>query len=111
MSDSNKPYYQEIELDTKDNWLHDRYLNIPMDSLIIKAERAVRHHHGVFWGDENHGMAIVGIAHDDDGEKYFIMKNSWGTDRPYKGLEYVSFEYFRKHTFSLVMTKEAYGLP
>ena len=111
MSDSNKPYYQEIELDTKDNWLHDRYLNVPMDSLIIKAERAVRHHHGVFWGDENHGMAIVGIAHDDDGEKYFIMKNSWGTDRPYKGLEYVSFEYFRKRTFSLVMTKEAYGLP
>ena len=108
MSNSKKPYYQEMELDTEDNWLHDRYLNVPMDSLIIKTEHAVRHHHGVFWGDEDHGMSIVGIAHDDDGEKYFIMKNSWGTNRPYKGLEYVSFKYFREHTFSVVMTKEAF---
>jgi bleomycin hydrolase len=56
-------------------------------------------------------MAIVGIAHDDEGKKYFIMKNSWGTDRPYGGLEYVSYVYFKKHTVSVIMTKKAYGLP
>ena len=108
MSNSRKPYYQEMELETKDNWLHDRYLNIPMDSLIVKTERAVRAHHGVCWGDEGHGMAIVGIAHDEDGEKYFVMKNSWGTDGPYKGLEYVSFKYFKEHTVTVEMTKDAY---
>ena len=56
-------------------------------------------------------MAIVGIAHDDKGEQYFIMKNSWGTDGPNKGLEYVPFDYFKKHTVSVVMTKKAYGRP
>ena len=111
MCDDDKPYYEESELDTPDNWLHDRYLNIPMDSLFVKTERAVRQHHGVCWCDEKHGMAIVGIAHDDEGKKYFIMKNSWGTDRPYKGLEYVSFRHFRNHTVSVVMTKEAYSPP
>ena len=53
-------------------------------------------------------MAIVGIAHDDKGEKYFIMKNSWGTDRPHQGLDYLSFEDFREKTLAVEMTKKAY---
>ena len=109
MCDDDKPYYQESELEVEDNWLHDRYLNIPMDSLFAKTERAVRQHHGVCWEDKGHAMAIVGIAHDDSGEKYFIMKNSWGTDRPYGGLDYISFKDFKKKTIAVEMTKEAYG--
>ena len=109
MCDDDKPYYEESELEVEDNWLHDRYLNIPMDSMIIKTEQAVRQHHGVCWENEDHAMAIVGIAHDDKGEKYFIMKNSWGKDRPYGGLEYISFEDFRSETVAIEMTKEAYS--
>jgi bleomycin hydrolase len=56
-------------------------------------------------------MAIVGIAHDDQGEPFFIMKNSWGTDRPHQGLDYLSFKDFRKETLAIEMTKKAYGLP
>ena len=108
MCDDSKPYYQESELEVEDNWLHDRYLNIPMDSLFAKTERAVRQHHGVCWEDKGHGMAIVGIAHDDKGEKYFIMKNSWGTKRPHGGLEYISYKDFKKNTIAVEMTKEAY---
>ena len=108
MSDDDKPYYEESELEVPDNWLHDRYLNIPMDTLFAKTERAVRQHHGVCWEDKGHAMAIVGIAHDDEGEKYFIMKNSWGTDRPYGGLEYISFNQFKKTTIAVEMTKEAF---
>ena len=110
MSTPKKPYYQESELEMEDNWLHDRYLNIPMDSLFTKTERAVRRHHGVCWEDKGHAMAIVGIAHDDKGEKYFIMKNSWGTKRPHGGLEYISFDDFRENTIAVEMTKEAYEL-
>ncbi len=108
MCDDSQPYGQEIELNTPDNWLHDRYLNIPMDTLFAKTERAVRQHHGVCWEDKGHGMAIVGIAHDDKGESYFIMKNSWGKERPYKGLEYISFDQFKKTTVAVEMTKEAF---
>lgn len=111
MCSKDKPYDEEAELETEDNWLHDRYLNIPVDSLLLKTERAVRQHHGVCWCDEGHAMAIVGIARDDENGKYFIMKNSWGTDGPYNGLKYVSFNHFKKHTVSVVMTKKAYGLP
>ena len=109
MCDPRQPYDQEIVLDTPDNWLHDRYLNVPIDTLLTKTERAVREHHGVCWADDSHGMAIVGIAHDDQGEPFFVMKNSWGTDRPHKGLDYVSFSDFKRNTRTLIMTKKAYG--
>ena len=106
-----KPYYQEVDIVLPDNWMHDRFYNIPMDSLLAKTIRAVHQHHGVCWEDEDHAMAIVGIAHDDGGHRYFIMKNSWGTEGPYGGLEYISYKFFRKKTVAVEMTKEAYGLP
>ncbi len=110
-SNDEEPYNQEVDIDLPDNWMHDRFYNIPMDSLLAKTERAVRQHHGVCWESERHAMAIVGIAHDDKGQKYFIMKNSWGTDRPHQGLDYLSFEDFREETLAIEMTKKAYGLP
>ena len=111
MCNPDKPYYQESELEVEDNWLHDRYLNIPIDSLLANTERAVRQHHGVCWEDKGHAMAIVGIAHDDKGEKYFIMKNSWGTKRPHGGLEYISFDDFRKKTIAVELPKECFSGP
>ena len=110
-SNDDEPYYQMTDIDVPDNWLHDRYYNIPMDSLLAKTERAVRAHHGICWESKGHAMAIVGIAHDSIGAKYFIMKNSWGTDRPHKGLDYLSFEKFKRKTVAIEMTKKAYGLP
>ena len=108
MCDDRKPYYEKIELEIPDNWTHEQYLNIPIDSMIVKTERAVRNHHGVCWEDEGHAMAIVGLAHDEDGEQYFIMKNSWGEQGKYKGLEYVSYKMFRDKTVAIEMTNDAY---
>ena len=110
-SNSHEPYYKDIDIDLPDNWLHDRFYNIPIDSLLVKTELAVKAHHGVCWESKKHAMAIVGIAHDDAGNKYFIMKNSWGSERPHKGLDYLSFEDFCDQTLAIEMTKKAYGLP
>ena len=109
MSNDALPYNEETELDIPDNWTHERYLNIPMDSLIAKTERAVRQHHGVCWEDANHAMAIVGLAHDDQGERYFVMKNSWGDSTPHGGLEYYPITRFAQETIAVEMTREAYG--
>jgi len=106
--DDSKPYNQTWVLDMPDNWTHEQYLNIPMDSLLQKTEWAVRQHHGVCWEDKNHAMAIVGLAHDQEGERYFVMKNSWGEIGPYNGLEYVSYQMFSSLTVAVEMTKEAY---
>ena len=100
-STDDAPYYQDVDIDLPDNWTHERFFNIPIDSLLAKTERAVRQHHGVCWESKGHAMAIVGIAHDENGQKYFIMKNSWGTDGPYNGLAYLSFKKFRKITLAV----------
>ena len=109
-ANAEEPYYQDVDIDLPDNWMHDRFYNIPMDSLLAKTIRAVKQHHGVCWESKGHAMAIVGIAHDDEGRKYFIMKNSWGTERPYKGLDYLSFRRFKKKTLAVEMTRDAAGL-
>ena len=109
ISDDSKPYYETSELEIPDNWTHEQYLNIPMDSLLVRTERSVSAHHGVCWEDKSHAMAIVGLAHDEDGEQYVIMKNSWGDSGPYGGLEYVSYQMFCSETIAVEMTKEAYS--
>lgn len=107
-TDDSRPYYQDVRIDSPDNWLGNRFHNVPADTLLARTERAVRRHHGVCWENRSHAMAIVGIARDDAGSRYFIMKNSWGTDRPYQGLDYLSFEDFRTQTLAVEMTRAAF---
>ncbi len=54
---------------------------------------------------DDHCMEIVGLAHDKLGAKYFICKNSWGKDNPYKGLMFMSLDYFRLKTVLVVLRK------
>lgn len=56
---------------------------------------------------DDHCMAVVGLAHDKAGRRYFVMKNSWGTDNPYGGLMYMSFDYFKLKTVAVFLPKEA----
>jgi bleomycin hydrolase len=100
------PYYKKVEVPTADNWEHNSLLNLPVDTLLKKTERAVRSGHPVCWESAGHAMAIVGIAHDENGKKYFVMKNSWGTDQPDGGLVYMSFSAFRKKTLAVEMLNE-----
>ena len=50
-------------------------------------------------------MCLIGIAHDKKGHPYFIAKNSWGTDNPYGGLMYLSFDYVKMKTIAVVMKR------
>jgi len=48
-------------------------------------------------------MSIVGLAHDGEGRRYFIMKNSWGASNQFKGFIYVSFPYVRMKTIAVLV--------
>lgn len=107
-SNDNERYDQFIDIELPDNWEHQRFWNIPMDTLLQKTERAVRQHHGVCWESRGHAMAIVGLARDAQQNRYFIMKNSWGNSDRDHGLVYMTYERFRKETLAVEMTREAY---
>lgn len=50
---------------------------------------------------DDHGMVIVGIAKDQEGNKYYKVKNSWDTNQIYDGFFYVSMPYFLEKTLNI----------
>lgn len=58
---------------------------------------------------DDHLMHIVGIALDQKGTKYYLIKNSWGEISDYKGFLYMSESYMKMKTVSIMIHKD--GLP
>ena len=56
---------------------------------------------------DDHGMHIYGLAQDQNGTKYFIVKNSWGEAGKYKGIWYASDAFVRYKTLNIVVHKDA----
>lgn len=56
---------------------------------------------------DDHGMQIYGIAKDQNGKKFYMVKNSWGTDNKYKGTWYVSEPFVAYKTMNIVVHKDA----
>lgn len=56
---------------------------------------------------DDHGMVIVGYAKDQEGNRYYKVKNSWDTNQLYGGYFYVSEPYFLEKTLSIMINKNA----
>lgn len=56
---------------------------------------------------DDHGMLIYGIAKDQTGKKFYMVKNSWGTESKYKGIWYASEAFVAYKTMNIVLHKDA----
>ncbi len=57
---------------------------------------------------DDHGMHLTGIAKDQNGTKYYLIKNSWGLDgSPYNGYFYASEAYVRLKTMDVMVNKNS----
>ena len=56
---------------------------------------------------DDHGMQIYGIAKDQNGTEYYMVKNSWGESGTYKGHWYASKAFVRYKTMNIVVHKNA----
>lgn len=56
---------------------------------------------------DDHGMHLFGIAKDQNGTKYYLIKNSWGETGKYKGVWYMSENFFKAKTLNIVVNKNA----
>lgn len=55
---------------------------------------------------DDHGMHIVGLYKDQNGTRYFLVKNSWGTGNYPEGYLYVSESYFKWKTINVYLHKD-----
>jgi len=58
---------------------------------------------------DDHGMHITGMAKDQNGNKFYIVKNSWGTKYGFDGYIYVSEAFVRYKTIGILLHQD--GVP
>ncbi|MCK9163170.1 MAG: aminopeptidase [Bacteroidales bacterium] len=56
---------------------------------------------------DDHGMQIVGIAKDQNGNKFYKVKNSWGTESKYDGYFFASETFIKYKTIDFMINKNA----
>lgn len=163
---TNHKFYRPVVLETKYNWSHDQYYNIPYNEFFVTVDFALKKGYTVLWNGDvsenefsydygialvpekkwenktiseqkntfinaekevkpsaelrqqtyenleskvDHVMHIIGAAKDQDGKKYYIVKNSWGINDKTGGLIYMSDAYLKLKTISIMLHKD--GIP
>ena len=56
---------------------------------------------------DDHGMQIYGIAKDQNGKEYYMVKNSWGESGDYKGIWYMTKTFIVANTMDFLINKNA----
>ena len=60
-----------------------------------------------FQTSDDHLMHLTGISRDSKGNRYFVIKNSWGEIGPYQGMIHMSEAYVRLKTVAITVHKDA----
>ena len=76
-----------------------------VESVPTQASRQVEFENKTITDD--HGMQIFGIAKDQDGKKYYMVKNSWGETGKYKGIWYVTEAFVKNQSMDYMIHKSA----
>ncbi|MDR6733740.1 MULTISPECIES: aminopeptidase [unclassified Sphingobacterium] len=56
---------------------------------------------------DDHALHIIGLAKDQHGRAYYVAKNSWGRGNAFRGIVYLTKEYFRYKSTALMVHRDA----
>jgi len=97
-----------------------KWLNIPQKELDDKIYKVTKPQQEIkvtpevrqagfdnYQTTDDHGMVIFGTANDQNGTKYYMVKNSWGTESRYKGIWYASETFVKHKTIDILVHKDA----
>ncbi len=104
MSDSEKGKWEKLTQIEKEAALYS--FNKPADEKKITQEMRQEAFDN-YQTTDDHGMLIIGTAKDQNGKKYYIIKNSWNTGNKYKGYLYASEAFVLYKTTNIMVNKNA----
>ena len=74
----------------------------------VKATQEMRQERFDNWElTDDHGMLIYGVAKDQAGKEYYMVKNSWGETGDYKGVWYMTKTFIAANTMDFLINKNA----
>ncbi len=104
MSGSDQQRWLGVARNELDSKIYSLEQIVP-EKKITQQDRQIAFDNGQTTDD--HGMHIYGVAKDQAGNKYYIVKNSWGETGEYKGVWYVSETYVKYKTMNIVVHKNS----
>jgi len=78
----------------------------PLPQKVVTVEERQKGYDNFETGDD-HGMHLFGTAKDQQGNAYYMIKNSWGKTGKYDGIWYMTPEFARAKTLNYVVNKAA----
>jgi bleomycin hydrolase len=104
MNNSEKSKWTDLSQKEKDEMLY-KFDKPGIEKNITQEDRQKAFDN--YLTTDDHGMLIYGIATDQNGNKYYMVKNSWGITDKYKGVFYASEAFVKYKTLSILVHKNA----
>ncbi len=104
MSDSERSKWEKLTQKEKDK--KQFQFDHPVKEVTLTPEMRQMAYDNYSLTDD-HGMHATGLVKDQNGTKYFIIKNSWDTNNKYKGYLYMSEAFARLNTMNIIVHKDA----
>lgn len=104
MEGSDMARWLKLSNDKKKSIVDSLGVNVP-EVIPTQKDRQERYDNWELTDD--HGMLIYGIAKDQNGKEYYMVKNSWGETGEYKGIWYMTKNFIVANTMDFMVNKNA----
>ena len=104
LAGSDKARWLKLSSEKRKNIIDSLGVTVPE---IVPTQEMRQEHFDNWELTDDHGMLIYGIAKDQNGKEYYMVKNSWGETGDYKGIWYMTKAFITLNTMDYLINKNA----